>query len=792
MSEDLQPRKKRNLLKEYYGLKESTPQTEESATAFDSRRPDPLDLDIPAFNSELYLNKYLYEVGLSDLIRRDNDLVTEIKELDGDMKTLVYENYSKFISATDTIKKMKDNVENMEEKVQRLTATVDKISHGSHQINKQLFDKKNKIHQLSGVHQLLKKLNFVFELPNQLQKCLNSKDYDQAVRYYSKTRQLLNHYGHLHIFKKICDESQEIMKNVTKKVYENLNKEKATLQEVAVSINLLIGLDAKTANELADMFISLVEPKYILIINECKKIMKITNIKDFETEIEAKIDAADSSVFQIEKEENPEVKLIVSKLNYLNKNLIRNLCEFVNNFENFFISNHTIYSNMENSKRESNHSTENVTSNHDSLESLELQQTVIAPFARNISDHEKERNKALLFNFVENKLVSYFEIIEQLLQLPKYENVESEMEVVEQKNLIELVEELCLFIQDSLVKQSLPIFLNFSKNDNDSLEENDVAFQIKSGLKKFWLSLFQELEESFSVRSSKQNPIKALILSRLTLEFSNSVVEFTYNSFYQKIYGKNEAKNEENNIDLNVKPLQRRASNIKPSSNITKNLNINKFSKNEFSNIPVDNLFIIQGREVCLHAKIVAQIETDFENINIKQDYDIADLDPSLEEKEEELSPIWYDFYYTLKSLDKVLENIYPDDGTLKGKDGGKKIKNNSTSPKKNNKNMFNDNDQFDMLLSGIDRLFAEKVEYFTNIETTRGSILTCIIKISLKCLIEEIRSLTIFRYRINQKIKSDVNHLKQNIFKYSIDDKTLHFLLDEVITYSHSRTVII
>ena len=34
----------------------------------------------------------------------------EIKELDGDMKTLVYNNYNKFIAATDTIKKVRLSV----------------------------------------------------------------------------------------------------------------------------------------------------------------------------------------------------------------------------------------------------------------------------------------------------------------------------------------------------------------------------------------------------------------------------------------------------------------------------------------------------------------------------------------------------------------------------------------------------------------------------------------------------------------------------------------------------------
>jgi len=32
--------------------------------------------------------------------------VTEVRELDGNMKTLVYDNYNKFISATDTIRKV--------------------------------------------------------------------------------------------------------------------------------------------------------------------------------------------------------------------------------------------------------------------------------------------------------------------------------------------------------------------------------------------------------------------------------------------------------------------------------------------------------------------------------------------------------------------------------------------------------------------------------------------------------------------------------------------------------------
>lgn len=49
----------------------------------------------------------LQTCGLNDLLKKDDQLIREIKELDTNMQMLVYENYNKFISATDTIRKMK-------------------------------------------------------------------------------------------------------------------------------------------------------------------------------------------------------------------------------------------------------------------------------------------------------------------------------------------------------------------------------------------------------------------------------------------------------------------------------------------------------------------------------------------------------------------------------------------------------------------------------------------------------------------------------------------------------------
>lgn len=62
----------------------------------------------------------------------------EVKKLDSDMQMLVYENYNKFISATDTIRKMAQNVEEMETEMTDLKSSMDRISESSVKVNSAL------------------------------------------------------------------------------------------------------------------------------------------------------------------------------------------------------------------------------------------------------------------------------------------------------------------------------------------------------------------------------------------------------------------------------------------------------------------------------------------------------------------------------------------------------------------------------------------------------------------------------------------------------------------------------
>ena len=67
---------------------------------------DPFDINGATFKPDIYLNKLLRERSLTELMDKETEMVRHIRSLDSDMQTLVYENYNKFISATDTIRKV--------------------------------------------------------------------------------------------------------------------------------------------------------------------------------------------------------------------------------------------------------------------------------------------------------------------------------------------------------------------------------------------------------------------------------------------------------------------------------------------------------------------------------------------------------------------------------------------------------------------------------------------------------------------------------------------------------------
>ncbi len=103
-------RSNRAALREYYNLRAAAAAAAATTTPRieipDSEVPAS-DLDAADFNADEYVARVVAESGLEDLLRLYAQVVGEVRALDAEKKALVYDNYSKLITATETIRKVR-------------------------------------------------------------------------------------------------------------------------------------------------------------------------------------------------------------------------------------------------------------------------------------------------------------------------------------------------------------------------------------------------------------------------------------------------------------------------------------------------------------------------------------------------------------------------------------------------------------------------------------------------------------------------------------------------------------
>ncbi|KAK6466417.1 vacuolar protein sorting-associated protein 51-like protein isoform X1 [Huso huso] len=84
-------------------------------------------------------------------------------------------------------------------------------------------------------------------------------------------------------------------------------------------------------------------------------------------------------------------------------------------------------------------------------------------------------------------------------------------------------------------------------------------------------------------------------------------------------------------------------------------------------------------------------------------------------------------------------------------------------------------------LLSNIQKLFSERIDIFSTVEFNKVSVLTGIIKISLKTLLECVRLRSFGRFGL-QQIQVDCHYLQLYLWRFVSDENVVHSLLDEIV----------
>ncbi|KAI0319210.1 Vps51/Vps67-domain-containing protein [Amylostereum chailletii] len=111
----------RDLLRKHYGLGVGPPPP--------SGRPmDPMDLDSPAFDPKAYYEQLITTSTLTTLLKKENELLNDMRQLDSERQSLVYNHHHELIAATDTISAMKTRAESLDADLDLLKIAFSEIS----------------------------------------------------------------------------------------------------------------------------------------------------------------------------------------------------------------------------------------------------------------------------------------------------------------------------------------------------------------------------------------------------------------------------------------------------------------------------------------------------------------------------------------------------------------------------------------------------------------------------------------------------------------------------------------
>lgn len=130
-------RRNRAALRDYYNLPAASTPTRGSVD-IEGPIAETSELDRPDFDAQAYVQSLLAREGLEGVLKVEAGLVSEVRSLDGEKKALVYDNYSKLIAATDTIKSMREKMDPLTPTTSTLTPAIGHIAETASSLSGQL------------------------------------------------------------------------------------------------------------------------------------------------------------------------------------------------------------------------------------------------------------------------------------------------------------------------------------------------------------------------------------------------------------------------------------------------------------------------------------------------------------------------------------------------------------------------------------------------------------------------------------------------------------------------------
>lgn len=140
------------------------------------------DINSPNFSAPKHTRNLLMTSNTESLLTNNEKLALDIRQLDSTMQTLVYENYSKFIDATDAVRSINRSVDASEEGLNRLTLAMERIEYLSSKVDSALSLSRSSVAEKVRVKRHLSRLDNLLKLPNTLKNHIKGGRYRMAAQ----------------------------------------------------------------------------------------------------------------------------------------------------------------------------------------------------------------------------------------------------------------------------------------------------------------------------------------------------------------------------------------------------------------------------------------------------------------------------------------------------------------------------------------------------------------------------------------------------------------------------------
>lgn len=176
------PRKNRSALRDYYNLPGPSPPAPPPITTTATS-----ELDAPSFDPAVYVQGLLTTSSLENVLKTSAKLDAEIRNLDGEKKALVYDNYAKLIAATDTIRRMREEMGPLAPMTQNVEADVGRIAETAGEIDRKMREARSG-QDGRGQRETVK---WVLDAPSRLERLVGKGEKEKAEEQWAEVSALL-------------------------------------------------------------------------------------------------------------------------------------------------------------------------------------------------------------------------------------------------------------------------------------------------------------------------------------------------------------------------------------------------------------------------------------------------------------------------------------------------------------------------------------------------------------------------------------------------------------------------